>query len=275
MSKLGEILKKIKEDKAEISHRIEVSLSKVKHSKSLRILFLLFSIILFSSSVIGGYLIVNIFSQLAHKKNNIMEQHYQSQVILRNESEPSKISSMENYTLSANKSMPARFENGSKLTPVVTSKLRPVSNQMIRPVERSNFAVKDKSDITTINVTSGQILRERKLYENLLVVAEEARKNGKISEAISYYKEYLKYREDPDILNNLAGLYILIGDHDNAERILHRALSLRYDEVYEVNLLITLWKKGARESVCQRLYERREFFKSYEVLKELYSLCNI
>lgn len=108
----------------------------------------------------------------------------------------------------------------------------------------------------TISPSGGPPLRQRELAFNLLLNAEEERKRGNYEEAIRLYNEYLKYVEDPNVLNNLGAMYILKGNYKKAEICFDRAFQLKKDPVYEVNYFIALLKQGRVEEVCKKIKYR-------------------
>lgn len=107
----------------------------------------------------------------------------------------------------------------------------------------------------------------------MLILAEEARKVGQLDEAIRLYKEYLKYKEDPYVYNNLAGIYIMKEDYQTAESLLIRALDLKYDELFEINLLITFWKVGNRSKVCKILREKQFSAENSDIIQYFIEEC--
>lgn len=105
----------------------------------------------------------------------------------------------------------------------------------------------------TISPSGEPPLRSKELASNLLLNAEEERKRGNYDEAIRLYYEYLKFKEDPNVLNNLGALYLLKGDYKRAETLFERALNIKKDPLYEINYYITLLKQGRVEAVCKEL----------------------
>lgn len=91
--------------------------------------------------------------------------------------------------------------------------------------------------------------------------------------AIKFYEEYLKYRTDPEVLNNLGGLYYLIGNFEGAKIAFEKALKLKYDPSYELNYLIVLLKKGEREKACKELNLRTFPPNLQERVKALEEMC--
>lgn len=132
---------------------------------------------------------------------------------------------------------------------------------------------KESEPFLTVSPSGGPPLRQRQLAFNLLLNAEEERKRGNYEEAIRLYNEYLKYTEDPNVLNNLGAIYILKGNYKKAEICFERAFQLKKDPLYEVNYFIALLKQGRVEEVCKKIKYRD--YPSYlnEQVEAIKSIC--
>jgi len=131
-------------------------------------------------------------------------------------------------------------------------------------------------DVSFSGNSSGSVpyLKEKELLDNLLLNAEEARENKNYQEAIVFYQQYLEHREDPDVLNNLGGIYLQLGQLEKALHCFERALKLKPDPYYELNLAIALIKNGSKEKACAIL-KNRQFPASLEgKVRQLKRMCN-
>jgi len=119
----------------------------------------------------------------------------------------------------------------------------------------------------------GFLLTKEDLLNNLLLVAEEERKGGNCRKAISYYKSYLKERENPLVMNNLGACLIELGDFDSAINIFNRAFSLKNDPEIKYNLIIAYLKKGDKEKACFELKKLDANSFLDERIKRLIEFC--
>ncbi len=60
----------------------------------------------------------------------------------------------------------------------------------------------------------------------MIMLAEEARQRGDISEAMRIYRRYLASHQDPSVMNNLGAALIIKGQLEEAERVLKQAFQL-------------------------------------------------
>ncbi|MFN3505755.1 MAG: hypothetical protein ACK4Y7_06100 [Caldimicrobium sp.] len=161
------------------------------------------------------------------------------------------------------KSSPILTQN--KLKEKKVSSLSPKSKLALTPVKKfqKEKAFKKESEEEKVIAKDGLLLREANLLNNLLLNAEEARKKGNLEEAIHFYETYLKYKNDPDVLNNLGSIYLLKGDYAKVEYYVKKALALKSDEIYLLNLYLAKLKQGKKEEVCKEVLTK-EFSPSYK-----------
>ncbi|MEN3039673.1 MAG: tetratricopeptide repeat protein [Candidatus Kryptonium sp.] len=143
-------------------------------------------------------------------------------------------------------------------TKIKSEKMRkmPISKAPPKVKIDKNITEDKLAKIETISPKEITPLKERGLLENLLLNAEESRKKGDLEEALHFYSEYLKYREDPDVLNNMGSIYMSRGDYKKAEDLFAKALSIKYDPVYELNYSLSLIIQNKKETPCQKLLNK-------------------
>lgn len=287
MSSLGKILRNLKE-KNEGENLIDAQVFKRtdKH-KGIRILYSIALFLLFISSVFGGFVLVKFISNIRENKSHIylsqqpvkQTPNYQS----HNTSQESSNINSDNINASSlrGEKINELPKEGPKVTKAINETKIPQKKVKILPVQKSinRAPIKPQQKEIYEIVAKGSsdektpILRREKLIENLLINAEEARVKGNLDDAINYYLAYLKHKEDPDVLNNLAGLYLLKGDFKRAEKLLERALNLKEDETFALNLIISLLMQGEVEKACKSLRERQFSPKQRGTLEELNRYC--
>lgn len=94
--------------------------------------------------------------------------------------------------------------------------------------------------------------------EALLVMAEEARQSGNYQEAIRYYRLYLRDQRDPQVLNNLGALLLLLRQKLEAVKILEEAYQLKRDPEIAFNLVLAYLNNGETKKACQIIQEVRQ-----------------
>jgi len=119
----------------------------------------------------------------------------------------------------------------------------------------------------------GFLLTKEDLLNNLLLVAEEERKEGNCKKAIFYYKSYLKEKENPLVMNNLGACLIEVGEFDSAINIFNKAFSLKNDPEIKYNLIIAYLKKGDKEKACYELKKLDTASFLDEKINKLKELC--
>ena len=149
------------------------------------------------------------------------------------------------------------------------TKSPPPKPQVSRPVEKKNPPKKppDLSEeplLSSVRKESvGRVPRfgpEERL-RGILVRAEALRQEGGCEKALPLYREYLKERREPEVLNNYAACLFLLGYLEDAERIFKESLELKDDPEVRLNLLILALKKGSYAEACrefERLKNRSE-----------------
>ncbi len=125
----------------------------------------------------------------------------------------------------------------------------------------------------TISPSGFPILRERELSSNILLNAEAARQRGDYHTAIKFYEEYLKYRENLEVLNNLGASYLMVGEYQKAKEVIERALKKKKDPYFEVNYLLSLYKLGEIYKVCDIIRNKTYPLDLEGTIKELRKLC--
>ncbi|MFN3407166.1 MAG: tetratricopeptide repeat protein [Caldimicrobium sp.] len=139
------------------------------------------------------------------------------------------------------------------------------------PSEKEEIKPKERVD-EKVTLNQGLLLRERELFSNLLLNAEEARRLGHLDDAIYYYETYLKYKKDPNVLNNLGGIYFLKRDYGKAEYYFKLASNMSNEEIYLLNLYLAQLMQGKKE-VCKD-FLKREFSSFYkEQVERIRNLC--
>ncbi len=110
--------------------------------------------------------------------------------------------------------------------------------------------------VTQKNFSFQSIAKEPK--EALLVMAEEARQSGNYQEAIRYYRLYLRDQRDPQVLNNLGALLLLLRQKLEAVKILEEAYQLKRDPEITFNLVLAYLNNGETKKACQIIQEVRQ-----------------
>jgi len=280
VSKLGEILRNLKEKKENKEMIKDSPFKSHSQSKEKRIVITLILVLLFISSILGGFILPKILTNLKReftKERIALERVSPSspQYIAQNQSMPIPQLEMKNDSFQDIGSLRTQVDD-RKDTKKSTQQKKVLASQGPQYKRIIPMYQQDEERILVQERSPEErtpILREKKLMDNLLINAEEARLRGKIEEAIALYTEYLKSKEDPDVLNNLAGLYLLKGEYKRAEKLLERALSIKYDEIFELNLLIAWWKQGYKDRVCHSLREKNFSPNSRDQLEVLKTYC--
>jgi len=121
---------------------------------------------------------------------------------------------------------------------------------------------KDNSESKNLNKEKRFSLQsiKRESKETLLVMAEEARQSGNYQEAIRYYRLYLRDRKDPQVLNNLGALFLLLRQNLEAIKVLEEAYQQKKDPEIAFNLALAYLNSGKTRKACQIMQEtRREY----------------
>ena len=144
------------------------------------------------------------------------------------------------------------------------SALQKKSSNLQKNETKSNYSVSSE------NVYSkGFLLKEEDLLNNLLIMAEEERKNGNCEEAILYYQNYLKKSFNVYVMNNYGACLIELGRFDEAIEILSRALNIKNDPEIKFNLALAYIKKGDKKKAClivKNLRMKNDFLRKFKSL---------
>jgi len=273
MGKLGEILRELRQDNPR-----EIFTKGKGSKKRLIILALLFSLLL-GSFGIGFYLTHLLKPEKLHNKNLSLLQREvrpkEKPVISQNTTDKKASFEKENIPKKEAETK-AYAEQKSSLNPIklpfkgfYSKEVKPKRLIKSEKIEHK----KTQEQIETISPQGFSPLKEKELLKNLLLMAEEARIKGNYLSAIKFYEDYLKYREDPDVLNNLGGLYYLIGNYEGALKVFERSLKIKYDPIVKLNFLIVLFKIGKKEEACFKLKETNFPKELEKEVKNLEGFC--
>lgn len=276
MGKLGEILRELKEEERGYS-----PLPPKKGFSLKRLLLLSGFVLIFISSFIAGFYLLQVVDKLKRAKT---KEEKISQI--NRPSPPSPLSQNESSQIQKSLAqaqeekvmgIPRQEETKKRDLKVHTLKEKKQEGRTQPKKERIQKASSPKEALTTplpeLSREGPPPLKEKELLENLLFNAEEERKRGNYPEAIKFYQEYLKHREDPDVLNNLGGIYLLLGNGEKARVYFERALKLRYDPYYELNLIMALMKTGQKERACERLKDKPFPATLEDKIREIQKFC--
>lgn len=289
MSKLGEILRELKQGSEQ-----EVKKSQAKTYNYRRVLILFGLGLLFIGSIVGGFYVVKVVEGFKNKPryevatpSPILEQRPLTQ--------PEVIKSAENQTTPTEQKMPnvktltqissSKRENQTDNKLISTSKTNPEKIPIKKAMTKTPPQIYTEKKETKEKVGASPVehihvkdsmppLREKGLLENLLLNAEEARKKGSYEEASRFYMEYLKYKKDPDVLNNLGNIYLLLGNYKKAEETYSQALSIKYDVVYELNYFLSLIMQQKKDTACELIHHKKYPQQFKEYVEFLKNLCN-
>jgi len=277
MGKLGEILRELKEKEGSYSPLPP------KKGFSLKRLFLFSGFVLiFISSFIAGFYLLQIVDKLKRtktKEERISQINRPSppRPLSQNESSSQIQKNLPQLKKKGTMPIPKQEEMKKKNLKTLTLKEKKQEGRTQPKRERMQKASSPKeallTPLSTLSREGPPPLKKKELLENLLFNAEEERKRGNYPEAIKFYQEYLKHREDPDVLNNLGGIYLLLGDGEKARGYFERALKLRYDPYYELNLIMVLLKTGEKERACEKLKDKQFPATLEEKIKEIQKFC--
>jgi len=298
MSKLGELLDKLREKKSEQSgsirnifeHQIKKSSYQKKKNIALRILL----IILFFSSVVGGYLTVKILKNFTSlKKNNLGQRvavHYPGNALTKSKESSNTINTdMERKkieSIKANEATKATIDtNTTKITiplkfPIKTKEvkknIKPSKKIKTKPLFAKNpHTAKLEGYFAVYSPQEGPpILREEGLLKNLLLNAEEEVAKGNYQSAKVFYEKYLAYRQEPEVYNNYGSVLFLLGDYKSAEKAFAKALSLRQDPTFKLNLIMAKLKLKQYASACQMFRESLTTLEKFEEASLVKDICS-
>lgn len=119
----------------------------------------------------------------------------------------------------------------------------------------------------------GFLLTKEDLLNNLLIMAEEERKKGNYRKAIFYYKNYLKEKKDPWVMNNVGACLIELGDFEEAINLFRKSLSLKNEPIIHYNLIIAYLKKGDTTKACIELKKLENHPDLHQQIAPLKEFC--
>jgi tetratricopeptide (TPR) repeat protein len=301
MSKLGEILEKLREKKIEqtassrniFEHHIKDDSYKRKKNIALRILVIL----LFFSSVIGGYLTIKILENFVSiKKNNLRQKEalIQGNVLTKanvalnathiNMEDKRKENIIANKTTkividtdTAKTITPPKTTTPTKFpTEEVKKEIKPTKKTKEKPLfAKKPHTAKPEGYSAVYSPQDGPpILRKEGLLKNLLLNAEEEVAKGNYHSAKVFYEKYLAYRQEPEVYNNYGSVLFLLGDYESAEKAFAKALSLRQDPTFKLNLIMTKLKLNQYDLACQMYRDSQTALEKFEVASLIKEICS-
>ncbi len=298
MSKLGEIIEKLREKKIEqkasskniFEHQIEDYSTQRKKNIALRKLIIL----LFFSLVVGGYLTVKILEKFTSLKKNDLGQRLIVRPQDKDLTKPmgsldATHTNMEVKKKESVKSNEAsNITKASKTTKAITSSKLPSKSKEVKKdikpkkqpkekplfIKKANTAKPGQYSAVYSPQVGPPILREEGLLKNLLLNAEEEVAKGNYYSAKVFYERYLAQKQDPEVYNNYGSVLFLIGDYKSAEKAFAKALSLRQDPTFKLNLIITKLKLNQYSSACQMFREVQRELERFEEATFIKESCS-
>jgi len=297
MSKLGEILEKLREKKIDqaassrniFEHQIEEYSYQRKKNIALRILLIL----LLFSSVMGGYLTVKILENFASlKKNNLGQREAPPQrnaLTKTKEVLNTKHINMENTKKEiVNADEAIRTAVATNTTKLITPPKFHIKSGEVKkdtkPAKKINkkplfvkkpHTAKPEGYSAIYSPQEGPpILREEGLLKNLLLNAEEEVAKGNYQSAKVFYERYLAKRQDPEVYNNYGSVLFLLGDYKSAEKAFAKALSLRQDPTFKLNLIMAKLKLNQYGFACQMFRESQKELEKFEETTLIKDICS-
>jgi len=289
MSKLGEILENLREKKIDkrssrniFEHQIEEFSYQRKKNIALRILLIL----LFFSSVMGGYLTVKILENFVSlKKTNLGQKEalLQGKTLTKSKEAlnvtHTNMEDTKKESVKANEgTKTAIATNTTKITtptkfPTKTEEVKKEIKPTKKTKEKPLFAKKPHTEVYSPQ-EGPPILREEGLLKNLLLNAEEEVAKGNYQSAKVFYEKYLAYRQEPEVYNNYGSVLFLLGDYKSAEKAFAKALSLRQDPIFKLNLIMAKLKLKQYASACQMFRESQTQLEKLEEATLVKDICS-
>ena len=290
MSKLGEILEKLRKKKIDqeassrniFEHQIEEYSYQRKKNIALRILLIL----LFFSSVMGGYLTVKILENFVSlQKTNLRQKEALLQGNALTKSKEAlnvthtNMEDTKKESVKANEgTKTAIATNTTKITtptkfPTKTEEVKKEIKLTKKTKEKPLFDKKPHTDVYSPQ-EGPPILREEGLLKNLLLNAEEEVAKGNYQSAKVYYERYLAKRQDPDVYNNYGSVLFLLGDYKSAEKAFAKALSLRQDPIFKLNLILVKLKLNQYGFACKMFRESQKNLEKFEETTLIKDICS-
>ena len=236
-----------------------------------RILFLslLFLMVLSGLALVIFSYYVNIKSSASKTK---VSQSFPSQPIVSSQVNDFKVNERIGITNSISQKSVTESIPQKKLTKPSPSFKNALAKNVPKPKSSQTSVILEPKEEKEPPI-EGFLLTKEDLLNNLLFVAEEERRGGNCEKAIFYYKNYLKERENPLVMNNLGACLIELGDLDSAINVFNKALSLKNDPEIKYNLIVAYFRKGDKEKACFEI--KNLDIKSFldERMKRLKELC--
>jgi len=297
MSKLGEILEKLREKKIDqeassrniFEHQIEEYSYQRKKNIALRILLIL----LLFSSVMGGYLTVKILENFVSlQKTNLRQKEalLQGNVLTKSKEAlnvtHTNMEDRKKESIKTNEATKTAVgTNTTKMTTSVkistkTEEVKKAKKTIKKTKERTLFAkethtAKPEGYSAIYSPQEGPpILREEGLLKNLLLNAEEEVAKGNYQSAKVFYERYLAKRQDPEVYNNYGSVLFLLGDYNSAEKAFAKALSLRQDPTFKLNLIMAKLKLNQYGFACQMFRESQKDLEKFEETTLIKDICS-
>ncbi len=290
MSKLGEILEKLREkkiDKRSYRNMFEHQIEEFSHQRKKNIALRILLILLFFSSVMGGYLTVKILENFVSIKKNDLGQRvavHPPEKDLTKSKEPSNVT---NTNIERKKIESVKANEGTKTaiatntTKITTPTKFPTETEEvkkeIKPTKKTKekplFAKKPHTAIYSPQ-EGPPILREEGLLKNLLLNAEEEVAKGNYQSAKVFYERYLAYRQDPEVYNNYGSILFLLRDYKSAEKAFAKALYLRQDPTFKLNLIMAKLKLNQYGFACQMFRESQKELEKFEETTLIKDICS-
>jgi len=286
MTKLGEILEKLRKNKKNqklaSTKLFQETINESPTKKRQVVIFRVLIFFLLIGSILGGFITVKILEEfLSIRKNNIGEKVVYSppeRALTRSQEVPntrspdnesSKVEKAKVYEQIKRSERPFKAKSSEK-----KRSLKPVKiEQKKYTLAKKNNTVKERPSATVYSSPSGPpILRERELLRNLLLNAEEEVSKGNYLAAKNFYEKYLAKVEDPVVYNNYGNVLFMLGDYKLAEQAFAKALYLRKDPVFKLNLILAKLKLNQYYSACQMFREAQSNLEKFEesaIIKEI------
>jgi len=293
MSKLGEILEKLREnkiDQAASSRNIfEDQIEEYSYQRKKNIALRILLILLFFSSVMGGYLTVKILENFVSlQKTNLK----QKEALLQGKAlTKSKEASNATHTNMEDRKKESIKANEATKTAVATNTTKIAPSVKIstktEEVEKAKKTVEKIKETYAEHTTKlggysaiyspqegPPILQEEGLLKNLLLNAEEEIAKGNYQSAKVFYEKYLAKKQDPIVYNNYGSVLFLLGDYESAEKAFAKALSLRQDPTFKLNLIMAKLKLNQYDFACKMFRESQKELEKFEETTLIKDICS-
>jgi len=262
MGSFYEIIKKLKTEP-------EKRKFKKKKLYSKKPIFLLVFLFL----IVGSGLVLTYFVSYIKKSPKPIYISKKEYTLSQNISKKEDISSQKEPFIKSNVyvSLPSQKPSSPKLPVSLSPKTSSLTN--INKPEPEITSEKLNPDEKAEQPIEGFILNREDLLNNFLILAEEERKKGNCKEAVFYYKNYLKEKENPFVMNNYGACLLELGKLEEAINVFKKALSLKNDSEIRYNLILAYLKKGEKEKACNEIKSLSSDSFLKEKIENLKDLC--